>query len=275
MDDEADQRPKVKAKRPKEQKYIREDADTIVDLADINAMSKISCKSATRIFHIQSIRFKNKTISIHLAASKPVKENNDTFESKKKPKDVNRGFKLADDGRLIIEEPKRGYGNGAQSDSDDEDDDDDALPGESTKRTIADSDSDDDEATENAKAQKKRKASGGLSMASGQTGKSSKYVAGGKGIHRPLGAASVRSGFSQVSKATTKAPSTAHGSEYRSKKARGDIKKKDIVDPYAYIPLSRTALNKRKAAKSSGQFKSIVTGARKGAAAGSKRKKMH
>lgn len=46
MDDETEQRPKVKAKRSKEQKYIREDADTIVDLADINAMSKISCKSA-------------------------------------------------------------------------------------------------------------------------------------------------------------------------------------------------------------------------------------
>lgn len=45
MDDEAEQRPKVKAKRPKEQRYIREDADTIVDLADINAMSKITCKT--------------------------------------------------------------------------------------------------------------------------------------------------------------------------------------------------------------------------------------
>lgn len=44
MGDEAEQRPKVKAKRSMEQKYIHEDADTIVDLADINAMSKISCK---------------------------------------------------------------------------------------------------------------------------------------------------------------------------------------------------------------------------------------
>lgn len=188
---------------------------------------------------------------------------------------MNRGFKLADDGRLIIEEPKRGYGNAAQSDSDDEDHDEDEVNGDATKRTIADSDSD-DEATENAKAQKrKRKAIDSLTLASGQTGKSSKYVAGGKGIHRPLGAASTRSGYSQVSKATTKAPSTAYGNEYRSKKARGDIKKKNTVDPYAYIPLSRTSLNKRKAAKSSGQFKSIVTGARKGAAAGSKRAKLH
>lgn len=49
MDGEADQRPKVKAKRSKEQRYIREDADTIVDLADINAMSKITCKLTMRI----------------------------------------------------------------------------------------------------------------------------------------------------------------------------------------------------------------------------------
>lgn len=208
-------------------------------------------------------------------ASKPVKLGADILESKKKPKDVNRGFKLADDGRLIIEEPKRRFGNGTQPDSDDEDDDDELL-GES-KKTIADSDTDDDdEVTENVKAQKrKRKASGSLSMASSKTGQSSKYVAGGKGIHRPLGAASVRSAQSQISKATTKAPSTAYGSEYRSKKASGDIKKKNTVDPYAYIPLSRTSLNKRKVAKSSGQFKSIVSGARKGAAAGSKRSRMH
>lgn len=36
-------RPKKKAHR-KDEKYIHEDADTIVDLADIKAMSKISCK---------------------------------------------------------------------------------------------------------------------------------------------------------------------------------------------------------------------------------------
>lgn len=44
MDDDAEDRPKVKVKRSKDQRYIREDADTIVDLADINAMSKITCK---------------------------------------------------------------------------------------------------------------------------------------------------------------------------------------------------------------------------------------
>lgn len=35
------------------------------------------------------------------------------------------------------------------------------------------------------------------------------------------------------------------GSEYRAQKAKGDIKKKGQVDPYAYVPLSRKSLNKR------------------------------
>lgn len=39
----AAERPKKKAHR-KDEKYIHEDADTIVDLADIKAMGKISCK---------------------------------------------------------------------------------------------------------------------------------------------------------------------------------------------------------------------------------------
>jgi len=35
------------------------------------------------------------------------------------------------------------------------------------------------------------------------------------------------------------------GSEYRAVKAGGDIKKKNKPDPYAYLPLTRSALNKR------------------------------
>lgn len=46
MDDDGEKRPKVvKAKRLMERKYIHENADTIVDLADISAMSKITCMS--------------------------------------------------------------------------------------------------------------------------------------------------------------------------------------------------------------------------------------
>ncbi|KAM6090723.1 LOW QUALITY PROTEIN: RRP12-like protein [Theristicus caerulescens] len=76
------------------------------------------------------------------------------------------------------------------------------------------------------------------------------YRAGGSGIHRPL----------------NKEP--AFGAEYRSKKGKGDVKKKGQLDPYAYIPLNRARLNKRKRAKMQGQFKGLMKGAQRGAKAG-------
>jgi len=54
--------------------------------------------------------------------------------------------------------------------------------------------------------------------------------AGGSGIHRSLKMRKVDS---------------EPGSEYRAIKARGDIKKKGKPDPYAYVPLTRSILNKR------------------------------
>lgn len=35
------------------------------------------------------------------------------------------------------------------------------------------------------------------------------------------------------------------GAEFRSKKAAGDMKKKDKPDPYAYLPLDISTLNRR------------------------------
>lgn len=103
---------------------------------------------------------------------------------KKKVKDPNRGFKTDISGKLIIEEPKRGgRGNDTDSDDDDDDDMDDENEDAKKKNSSGNSDSDDDEATENARAKlRKRKASGSLSQASGITGASGKYVAGGKGM---------------------------------------------------------------------------------------------
>uniref|UniRef100_A0A3B4B912 Uncharacterized protein n=1 Tax=Periophthalmus magnuspinnatus TaxID=409849 RepID=A0A3B4B912_9GOBI len=75
---------------------------------------------------------------------------------------------------------------------------------------------------------------------------------GGSGIHRPL------------SKDT--------GLEYKSKKGKGDIKQKGKLDPYAYIPLKKAQLN-RKRAKLQGQFKGMVRGAQKGALSGKKMQK--
>ena len=56
------------------------------------------------------------------------------------------------------------------------------------------------------------------------------FLAGGSGIHRPL-----------KSRKKEKDP----GQEYRAKKAFGDVKRKGKPDPYAYVPLKRSALNRR------------------------------
>ncbi|XP_064000645.1 RRP12-like protein [Pogoniulus pusillus] len=83
-----------------------------------------------------------------------------------------------------------------------------------------------------------------------EAGTHSQYRAGGSGIHRQL----------------DKEP--AFGAEYRSKKGKGDVKKKGQLDPYAYIPLNRARLNRRKRAKMQGQFKGLMKGAQRGAKAG-------
>ncbi|XP_076981748.1 RRP12-like protein isoform X2 [Tamandua tetradactyla] len=78
------------------------------------------------------------------------------------------------------------------------------------------------------------------------------YQAGGSGIHRPV------------------AKKAAPGAEYKAKKAKGDVKKKGRLDPYAYIPLNRTKLNRRKKVKLQGQFKGLVKAAQRGSQVGNK-----
>lgn len=82
-----------------------------------------------------------------------------------------------------------------------------------------------------------------------------KYKAGGSGIHRPLG------------------HDQEFGADYKSKKGKGDVKKKGKLDPYAYIPLKKAQLNHRKRAKLQGQFKGMMRGAQKGALSGKKMQK--
>jgi len=61
------------------------------------------------------------------------------------------------------------------------------------------------------------------------------------------------------------------GDQYRAKKAGGDIKRKDLPDPYAYVPLDPGKLSKRrKQAKSEGTVRNILTAAKRGSQKGSK-----
>lgn len=107
-----------------------------------------------------------------------------------------------------------------------------------SKKRAYEEDSESGDENEGAASGPSKKMKDSSSMKSG--GSRSQYIAGGKGIHRPV-AASVKSGYSKMSGKT----SNTYGSEYRSNKGQGDIKKKDKVEPYAYVPLSRNSLNRR------------------------------
>ncbi|XP_038118089.1 RRP12-like protein [Culex quinquefasciatus] len=232
--------------------YIKESPENIVDLADLDAISKI-------------------TTSQPMDQSEPGSSGLNRGPATKK-KDPNRGFATAADGRLIIEDIE---------DYSDSDEDPDEAVGykDKAKKRVYDEESSDSNAEDETEpadgaggpSSRKRKAMEAMSMRSGMSGGASSrgYVAGGKGIHRPV-AASVKSGYSGKSSKSTKTFVSASGTEYRSKKAQGDMLKKGKHEPYAYVPLSRNSLNRRKRAKSAGQFKGIVKGARKGAAAGAK-----
>ena len=164
-------------------------------------------------------------------------------KSKKSPE-----FKINSDGKFVIKEDS----------SEDE-----VERGAGKRRSTGlDSDSGEEETFESLVSNKKRRTGGSetASMKSGKTGASlksvrSQYTTGGSGIHRNLGREEV-----------------APGSEYRSKKGRGDVKKTGKHDPYAYIPLNHKSLNKRKSAKAKGQFSNVIKAAKKGATQGSKGK---
>ncbi|XP_075983543.1 RRP12-like protein [Anticarsia gemmatalis] len=217
LDDE-EERPKAKAKtnkKGKTQAWIQDDPENIVDLADVSASRKITATDPSR------------------------KKATEVKAQKKK----DGGFKTAPDGRLIIAD-----------DAFDDDGDDEPRPSGDIDTDTDDTDMEDDPSKPSKliKPGAKRRYDDILSVKSGKSSRSrastvtvgSKYKAGGKGIHRPLGSsASVVSGA---------------GTDYRSKKAKGDIKKKGKHDPYAYLPLSRTNLNKRKKAVNTKQFKGIV-----------------
>ncbi|XP_011170370.3 RRP12-like protein [Solenopsis invicta] len=173
---------------------------------------------------------------------------------KKKVQD--RGFATAPDGRLIIMDD-----NEKESDAEERN-----KKRKKNKTSFLQSDSeeddykDEDDLSMSVKiAGKKRKYSEStMDVTSLKSQSTSKYRAGGSGIHRSLKIKKVES---------------EPGSEYRATKARGDIKRKGKPDPYVYVPLTRSILNKRKKKKNAGKFQSIVSGMRKGARTGMRNKR--
>jgi len=163
-----------------------------------------------------------------------------TVEKKEKSKS---GFKINNDGKFIInddssdEEHVRKRGNQMMEDSDSEDETFENLVNK--KRKVGSSE------TGSTKTGKTN-----ATGISAKTAFSGKYSTGGSGIHRNV----------------EKGP----GSEYKSKSGKGDVKKAGKHDPFAYIPMSHRALNKRKMLKAKGQFSSVMNSAKKGASKGRK-----
>ncbi|XP_028278467.1 RRP12-like protein [Parambassis ranga] len=151
----------------------------------------------------------------------------------KKSTKVDHGFRVTSDGRLIIREDEEEDVKGKDGEMNDILEEAGVKTKKSQKRRFKDDNFDDDMDIE----------------------PQLKYKAGGSGIHRPLGG------------------HADNGVEYKSKKGKGDVKKKGKLDPYAYIPLKKAQLNRRKRAKLQGQFKGMVRGAQKGALSGQKMQK--
>ncbi|KAF1645406.1 RRP12-like protein, partial [Aptenodytes patagonicus] len=150
----------------------------------------------------------------------------------KRSRGVSHDFQVSEDGRLIIHEEEE------------EVDDDEAKGADEEMADVLQ-----DVGLRSKKSQKRRFREE-PDDEEREAGTYPQYRAGGSGIHRQL----------------DKEP--AFGAEYRSKKGKGDVKKKGQLDPYAYIPLNRARLNRRKRAKMQGQFKGLMKGAQRGAKAG-------
>ncbi|XP_055503138.1 RRP12-like protein [Leucoraja erinacea] len=136
----------------------------------------------------------------------------------RKRSDIKHDFTVAADGRLVIAEGPR-----AKANNDPEDEAGDILEEVGVKSKAG---------------QKQRfKSADGDEMQV-----DSGYQAGGSGIHRPRPLKKNKD----------------HGAEYKAMKGRGDVKRTGKPDPFAYIPLNKSQLNRRNKAKVSGQFKGLV-----------------
>merc|ERR550519_1637382 len=165
--------------------------------------------------------------------------------AKQKKKDE---FEMTPDGKFIIHDSEEEEEDTFKKPKGYELDDD--SDGENDKETFA--------AMVSTAARKRKRT--GTSVASSKASQPAmKYQAGGTGIHRPP-------------HVNSKKDVKEYGSEYRSTKAKGDVKRKGKPDPYAYVPLQKSALNRRKKAKFEGQFKSLANAATKGSIKGKKAK---
>ncbi|XP_043477342.1 RRP12-like protein isoform X1 [Leptopilina heterotoma] len=234
---------------PKSMEEILADSDEEFDDVDMKDGGKNSKLSKTKTWIQESedniVDFADPTASKNIVATKP----GVSLSKPVKGNSKDSGFKTAGDGRLIIND-----------DTDNESDEEETKKKKKTPFLGMKEDDDyedDEDDVKSAKSVKKRKRDNS-SVHSETFSSSSKYKAGGSGIHRPI----------KVSKSEREP-----GAEYRASKAKGDVTIKGKQKSYAYLPLTRSSLNKRKKMKNAGKFKGIISGAKKGALAGKKNQK--
>lgn len=166
----------------------------------------------------------------------------------------NRGFKMSNDGKLIIDD----------SDEEDSDLEDGKKKTKKNKKPdeleeMMDTLSLSKKSVALSKKSNKKRMIGDEDDSDIEDAKSKfSYKSGGKGIHRKI---------DKDKKAYD------YGSEYKAKKAGGDIKIKNKPDPFAYIPFNPAKLNKRKKAKLQGEFKGVVKAVQRGVQKGTKKLK--
>jgi len=238
----------VKSNRQKTMEEILADSsdDEFDEQEEVGAKSKRSKKGTWIQEGEEILDLLSSSAAQKISSTKPSQSREEVVEKKKKARKSD--FKMTADGKIIISE-KDGK-------KDDDSDDDDDKPKQTDQRMS----DDEGETFEKLVATKKRKiGSEAGSVKSRQTTTTSrggaadakKYRPGGSGIHRKL---------------------DTPGSEYKSTKGRGDVKRKNKPDPYAYIPITHKNLNKRKSAKSASVFANVVKAAKRGASKGNKYK---
>ena len=242
------------ATRPKTMEHVLADSDD--DDLDEQDSKEHSAKNKARKTWIQEgdiVDLLDPTAVQKVSATDPLAAATALETMKKKKSDTM--FKMSSDGRMIIED------DGSSSD-------------DSTESDVGIR-----QAMDSLAVGKKRKAVPAEDNESVVSEPAFKYQAGGSGIHRPIDSDSkpVRKKLtskmkSKMDKNTNSKP-VDYGAEYRSSKAKGDVKRKGKPDPFAYVPLTKSVLNKRKKAKLSGQFNGLVRAVRKGAGAAKPRPK--
>nr|SVE74005.1 EOG090X00E0 [Daphnia barbata] len=254
-EEEEDEDETEMATQPKTMEHVLADSDSeLEDDEDEKDVRKKTPKTWIQEEEGSIVDFLDPAAAKKVSATNPNRSMPAQLDAEKKKKKESF-FKTAPDGRMIIDD-------GAESSD-----------------TSQESDVDLSRALDKMEVDRKRKKDDRDSINDDEDEPSFKYQAGGSGIHRPVAIAAKPSAKRTIQKLTAKQRAQQskekvkpvdYGAEFRSAKARGDVKRKGQPDPFAYVPLSRSALNKRKKAKMSGQFKGLVHAARKGASTGTK-----